>query len=117
MRKRSLSGIAAATCAATLTLAACGGGGHSSNAASFCDNYHQLSTVSGTDPATLQKAADLYRKLADDASGKVKDDLNLLADAETKVLNGDAASVDGDAADAASTRADEYASDACAGDK
>jgi hypothetical protein len=110
--RSALAGITAAACAATLTIAACGGGG-GNNLASFCKNYHSLSTVSGTDPATLQKAADLYRKLADDASGSIKDDLNLLADDEIKVKNGGAASVDNDAASAAANRVDGYGSSKC----
>jgi hypothetical protein len=113
IQRSALAGITAAACAATLTIAACGGGGGGTNVASFCKNYHELSTVSGTDPVTLQKAADLYRKLADDASGSIKDDLNLLADDEIKVKNGDAASVDNDAAHAAADRADNYASSKC----
>lgn len=115
MQRSALAGITAATFAATLAIAGCGGGGGNggNNLASFCKDYPTLSGVSGTDSATLQKASDIYRKLADESSGSIKADLNLLADSELKVMNGDASSVDNNAARAAADRADQYASSKC----
>jgi hypothetical protein len=112
--KRHHTAIATLACSAALMLSACGGGGGAgSSQASFCNDYKQLSGVAGTDQATLQKAANLYGKLANEAPGEIRGDLNTLADAETKVMNGQAALVDSNAADAAANHADNYVSSKC----
>ncbi len=91
----------------------CGSGGSSSS--SLCSDYAQLAQVKGTDKATLQKAADLYRKVADEAPASVQSDLRTLADDEEKVAAGHAASVDSNAADAAAGRADTAVTAECKG--
>ena len=102
-------------CALALPLTACGGDDDDDDGASssFCEDYLDLQGLSGTDEETLRRAADLYRKLADEAPASAKDDLNTVADAEDAVADGDAASVDEAAVSAAADRADAIAQETC----
>ncbi|MEY2478655.1 MAG: hypothetical protein QOG87_3970 [Actinomycetota bacterium] len=97
-----------------LVLTACGGGG-SSSSASFCDDYAELQGLSGTDQATLQRAADLFRKVAAASPSEAKADFTVVAVAAGKVADGEALSVDNDAVSAAAGRADVVAQKECAG--
>jgi hypothetical protein len=84
------------------------------DAKAFCRDYPSVASLHGTDPATLQRAADLFRKLANEApTSTLKADLNVGADAELAVKNGDAASVDNAAVEAALKDADRLSSNIC----
>lgn len=98
-------------------------GGNNSGSA-FCSDVQTSLTVGGDNPglrgpddSTLQAAADLFHKVANetpsDAPGSIKDDLNLLADIEIKVKNGTDSNLDADAAQAAADRVNSYASTQC----
>jgi hypothetical protein len=89
------------------------GCGSSADAASVCSDLKEVSAISGTDSATLKKAANLFAKLADEADDSVRADFSLLSTDETKVLNGRAASVDNGAAEAASKRIGAYEQRVC----
>jgi hypothetical protein len=91
-------------------LVGCGG---SADAASFCSDLKAVNKISGTDSASLRKAATLFAKLASETEGSVRADFSLLSADETKVLNGRAASVNNEAAEAASRRIGRYAQKTC----
>jgi hypothetical protein len=93
-----------------------GSGASHTSLANFCRDLNQLKGVKGTDPATLQHAADLFRKLAGEVpDATIKSDLTLLADSEIKVKNGEAASVSKAATDSANSRFATYAGQKCQG--
>jgi hypothetical protein len=123
-RHSTLAAITALACAATLTLAGCGGGG--SNLAKFCkdgnklvNNLGALDSVTGLDPASLSKlkdAASAFNKIASEApTADVKKDAKTLADYLTSAANGIDPSADQAAAQAAGDRFDAYGASHCTG--
>jgi hypothetical protein len=82
--------------------------------AAYCRDYPSLGGLHGTDPATLQRAADLFRKLANEApTSQLNAELSLASGAELEVKDGHAASVDNSAVEAALNRAGDTTSKLC----
>lgn len=99
------------------------GGGNGSSAI-FCSDVQASLTVGGDNPglrgpdaATLQAAAELFRKVAGElpsgAPDAVKSSLNTLADIEIKVKDGTDSNLDADAAQTAASEVRSYAVSVC----
>jgi hypothetical protein len=90
------------------------GGGSGTNVQAFCRDY-QTGSLKNVDYTDLAQTATYLSKLAAEAPAAARSDLRLLASDVTAISNGNLASVDTAAADAAGTRIDQIAESTCAG--